>query len=62
MQGSDFHVSLITLMFYETVNQDAEKSWGIEEPERIWGLFWLGLFDNHSFHDDLSRNELQGLL
>lgn len=23
MQGSDFHVSLITLMFYKTVNQDA---------------------------------------
>lgn len=35
MQGSDFHVSLITLMFYETVNQDAEKSQGIEEPEKI---------------------------
>lgn len=23
MQGSDFHVSLITLMFYKTVNQGA---------------------------------------
>ena len=26
MQGNDFHVSLITLMFYKTVNQDASKS------------------------------------
>lgn len=26
MQGSDFRVSLITLMFYNTVNQEAEKS------------------------------------
>lgn len=26
MQGSDFHVSLITLMFYKTVSLDAQKS------------------------------------
>lgn len=66
MEGSDFHVSLITLMFHKTVNQDAWKSWGIGGPENFWGLFWLGLFDNHSFHDGFSWNEelleLQGLL
>lgn len=29
MQGSDFHVSLIILMFYKTVSQGAQKTCGI---------------------------------
>lgn len=28
MQGSDFHVSLIILMFYKPANQDARQSYG----------------------------------
>lgn len=56
LQGSDFHVSLIILMFYKPANQDAQKSHGIAASENFWVFSDLGLFDNH-FCDDLSRDE-----
>lgn len=35
MQGSDFHVSLIILMFYKPANQDAQQSHGTAGPENF---------------------------
>lgn len=35
MQGSDFHVSLIILLFYKPANQDAQKSYGIAGSENF---------------------------
>lgn len=49
MQGSDFRVSLIVLMFYTTVNQDAWKSFRMGGSENL-GVFsdWVYLIIIHS--------------
>lgn len=35
MQGGDFRVSLIILMFYKPANQDAQQSHGTAGPENF---------------------------